>query len=92
MSELEDRVEIPDTDQKNKWNEDSLRDHWDHIRCTNSHITGPRVRREGVKVIFEDIIAKNLPNLRKETHSQVQEAQSLKQDQPKQDHTKTHCD
>ena len=48
------------------------------------------MRRERVKTIFEDITAKTFPNFRKETYGQVQESQSLKQDQPKQDHTKTH--
>ena len=41
------------------------------------------MRRKGVKIMFEDIIAKNFSNVRKETHGQVQEAESLKQDQPK---------
>ena len=32
----------------------------------------------------------NFPNLMKEIDIQVQEAQSPKQDEPKEDHTKTH--
>ena len=37
------------------------------------------MRREGVKIMFEDIIAKNFSNVRKETHSQVQEAESCRE-------------
>ena len=43
------------------------------------HYSGPRRKRErdrGVKNVFDEIIAENLPNLRKETDNQVQEAQS----------------
>ena len=38
----------------------------------------------------EEIMGENLPNLAKETDLQVQEAQSPKQDEPKETHTKTH--
>ena len=41
--ELEDRaVEITDAEQKKrmKRNEDSLRDLWDNIKCTNIHVIG----------------------------------------------------
>ena len=41
--------------------------------------------------IFEDIIAENLPNLGKETHPGPGRTESPKQDQPKEGHTKTHC-
>ena len=45
ISDLEDRmVEITDMEQNKekrmKRNEDSLRDHWDNIKCTNIHIMG----------------------------------------------------
>ena len=43
ISELEDRlVEITDAEQKKrmKRNEDSLRDLWDNIKCTNIHVIG----------------------------------------------------
>ena len=36
-------------------------------------------------------MAENFPNLGKKTDIQVQEIQSPKQDQPKEYHTKTHC-
>ena len=42
ITKLEDRVvEITATEEKtkkNKWNEDSLRDLWNNIKCTNIHI------------------------------------------------------
>ena len=40
--------------------------------------------------IFEEIIPKNFPNMGKETGAQVQEAQSLRQNKPKEEHAKTH--
>ena len=55
------------------------------------HYRGLRRRREkGEENIFEEIIAENFPNMGKETDIQVQESQSPKQNQPKEDHTKTH--
>ena len=53
-----------------KRNEDSLRDHWDNIKCTNIRIIGVPEGEEKDKrpeKIFEDITAKNFPNVRKET-------------------------
>ena len=43
-----------------KKNEDSLRDLWDNIKHTNSHIIGASVgeeREKGPEKIFEEIIA-----------------------------------
>ena len=80
--------------KKNFKNEDSLRDLWDNIKHANIHIVGVSEREErekGTENLFEEIIAENFPNLGKETDIQVQEAQSPKQEQPKEDHTKTHC-
>ena len=53
-----------------KINEDSLRDLWDNIKCTNAHITRiseGEEREKGAKNIFKDIIAKTFPNLGSET-------------------------
>ena len=58
-------------------NEDSLRDLWDNIKCTDICILGTPVgeeREKGLEKIFEEIIAENFPNLGKETVTQVQEA------------------
>ena len=74
-------------------NEDSLRDLWDNIKCTNIHIIGVpegEERERGLEKIFEDMTAENFPNMGKETVNQVQEAQrvpgsteSSRKDKPK---------
>ena len=69
INDLEDRmVEITATEQniekRMKRNEDSLRDLWDNIKCTNIRITGVpegEEREKGHKKIIEEIIAENLP-------------------------------
>ena len=76
-----------------KRNEDSLRDLWDNIKHTYIRII--RVpegeeREKRPKKIFEEIIVRNFPNLGKEIDTQVQEAQSPRQDKPKEKHAKTH--
>ena len=60
--------------------EDSLRDLWDNINCTNILITGVSEEEEktkGYEKIFEEIIVENFPNMEKEIVNQVQEAQSV---------------
>ena len=50
ISELEDRmVEITAVEQNKKRNEDSLRDLWDNIKCTNIRIIGVPEGEERVK-------------------------------------------
>ena len=69
INDLEDRmVEITATEQNTekrmRRNEDSLRDLWDNIKCTNIRITGVpegEEREKGHKKIIEEIIAENLP-------------------------------
>ena len=49
--------------------EDSLRDLWDNIKCTNLPITGVPEEEEKKKwyeKIFEEIIVENFPNMEKE--------------------------
>ena len=72
ISKVEDRlVEITDVEQKRekrlKANEESLRQLWDNVKCTNMHITGvPEEEREkGTEKIFQEIIAKNFPHMGK---------------------------
>ena len=47
-------------------------------------------REKGPEKIFEEIIAGNFPNMGKETVTQVQEAQNLRQDKHKEAHAETH--
>ena len=65
-------VEITATEQKKekrtKRNEDSLRDLWNNIKCTNICIIGVpegEEREKGPEKIYEDIIAENFPNRRR---------------------------
>ena len=65
-------------EKRMKRNEDSIRDLWDNIKCNNIHIIGVPEGEEGEKgceKIFEEITIENIPNLRKEIATQVQEAQ-----------------
>ena len=60
--------------------EDSLRDFWDHIKCTNIRIIGvpeEEEEKKGYEKIFEEIIVENFPNMEKEIENQVQEAQRV---------------
>ena len=52
-----------------KRNEDSLRNLWNNIKCTNIHIIGVpegEEREYGAKNIVKEIIAKKFPNPAKE--------------------------
>ena len=63
-----------------KITEDSLRDLWDSIKCTNIKIIGVPEEEEKKKVyekIFEEIIVENFPNMEMEIVNQVQEAQRV---------------
>ena len=48
--------------------EDSPRDPWDNIKCTNFRIIGvpeEEEKKKGSEKIFEEIIVENLPNMGK---------------------------
>ena len=63
-----------------KRTEDSLRDLWDNIKCTNIQIIGvpkEEEKKKGQEKIFEEIIVENFPNKEKEIANQVQEAQRV---------------
>ena len=63
-----------------KRTEDSLRDLWDNIKCTNIGITGvpeEEEKKKGYEKIFEEIIVGDFPNMEKEIVNQVQEAQRV---------------
>ena len=66
ISDLEDKiVEITTAEQNEekrmKRTEDSLRDVWDNIKCTNIRITGvpEEEKKKGTEKIFEEIIVEN---------------------------------
>ena len=85
INDLEDRmVGITAAEQniekRMKRNEDSLRDLWDNIKCTNICIIGVpegEEREKGLEKIFEEITAENFLNMGKEIVNQVQEAQRV---------------
>ena len=85
ITELEDKmVEITAREQNKekrmKRIQDSLRDLWDNIKCTNIRIIGDpeeEKKKKGAEKIFEEIIVKNFPNMGKEIVNQVQEAQRV---------------
>ena len=77
-------VEITSEEQNKvkrmKRTEDSLRDLWDNIKCTNIRIIGVPEAEEKKKVyekIFDEIIVENFPNMEKEIVNQVQEEQRV---------------
>ena len=52
-----------------KRTEDSLRDLWDHIQCTNIRIIGvpeEEEKKKGYEESFEEIIVENFPNMEEE--------------------------
>ena len=55
-----------------KRNEDSLRELWGNIKCTDICIKVVPEEEKRAENIIEKIIANNFPNLRKETNIQVQ--------------------
>ena len=85
ISELEDKMVEKISEEQNKVKtmkeiEDSLRDFWDNIKCTNIWIIGVPEEEEKKKVyeeIFEEIIVENFPRMEKEIVNQVQEAQRV---------------
>ena len=99
ISELEDKmVEITSEEQNKvktmKRAEDSLRDFWDHVKCTNIQIIGvpeEDEKKKGYEKIFEEITVENFPNMEKEIVNQVQEVQSPIQDKPKEKHDQDTC-
>ena len=75
-----------------KRTEDSHRDFWDNIKCTNIRIIGvpeEEEKKKGYEKIFEEIIAENFPNMEKEIINSKRHKESI-QDKPQEKHTNTH--
>ena len=77
-------VEITSEEQnkvkRKKRTEDSLRDFWGNIKCTNIQIIWvpeEEEKKKGYEKIFEEIIVENFPNVEKEIVNQVQDAQRV---------------
>ena len=73
ISDLEDKIVEITTAEQNKDKrmkriEDSLRDLWDNIKCTNIQIIGvpEEEKKKGTEKIFEEIIVENFLNMGKE--------------------------
>ena len=70
-------VEITSEEQNEvkrmKRTEDSLRDLWDNIKCTDMQIIGvpEEEKKKGYKKGFEEIIVENFPNMKKEIVNQI---------------------
>ena len=91
ISELEDKVEKntqkeQEKEKKFRKNEEGLREMQDNMKCNNIHIIGIPEREEedqGMENLFEKVMVENFPNLVREKVTQVQETESLNQDEPK---------
>ena len=60
--------------------EDSFRDVWDNIKCTNIRFIGvpeEEEKKKGIEKTFQEIIVENAPNTGKEIVNQVQEVQRV---------------
>ena len=85
ISDLEDKiVEITNTGQNKEKRmtriEDSHRDFWDNIKCTNIRIIGvpeEEERKRGTEKIFEEVVFEDFPNMGKEVVGQVLETQRV---------------
>ena len=82
---MEDKIVEITTAEQNKEKrmkriEESLRDLWDNIKCTNIRIIGvpeEEEKKKGTEKISEEIIVENFPNMGKEIVNQVQEVQRV---------------
>ena len=99
ISGLEDKVEKntqaeQQKEKRNLKNEETLRNIWDNMKHNNIHIMGipeGEESEQGIENLFEEIMAKNFPNLVKEKrHTSPGRSGSPKQVGPKEAYTETH--
>ena len=96
ISDLEDKTTEITTAEQNKEKrmkriEDSLRDLWDNMKCTNIQIIRvpeEEEKKKGTEKVFEEIIVENLPNMGN-SQSSPGSAESPIQDKSKEKHAKT---
>ena len=76
---VEITAEEQNTVKRMKRTEASLRDLWNKIKCANIWVIGipEEEKKIGYEKIFEEIIAENFPNMKKEIVNQVQEVQRV---------------
>ena len=65
-------------------------DNFNHSNIPIIGVPEGEQKQQETGYLFEKIMKENVPNLVKEIHMQVQEAQSPKQDGCKEAHSKTH--
>ena len=73
--------------------EDSVRNFWDNIKCSNIWIIGvaeEKKKKKGTEKIFEEIIVENFPNVGKEIVKSPGSTESPIKDKSKEKHGKTH--
>ena len=66
--------------EKNKRNEDNVRDLWDNVKCPNFQIIGvpeEEDKKKGHEKILEETIVENFPKMGKEIITQVQKTQRV---------------
>ena len=94
IGELEDRMvnsaEEQSKGKRMKSIEDSFRDFWDSIKCTNIRIIGVlegKEKKKGTEKCFEETILENIPKMGKET---IKSKESPIQDKSKEQHAEIH--
>ena len=86
-------MQLRTADRKpNANNESNIRNLWNNIKHANLSITGiPEGKKEkGDQNVFEEVIAENFPNLKKETYPSTGLTEGPKQNESKHSHTNTY--
>ena len=80
-------------EKKNPKNKDSISSLWANFKMSNIHmirVPEGKEKEQEIGNLFEQIMKENFHNLAQEIDRQVQEAESPKQEECKEAHTKTH--